>query len=144
MAVLNDYVCMAHGEFESRTGKCPHGCSKQMVSLVFRQAPGLLTSFGKGVDKTLRGLANDHGLTNLSNNQGTTGGFVPDPNFMKAQGNLQQEMMLRGQTYASALGDNVGNTLQNNGFVADNALAQVKPLLEAPKVIVHGKYDAKI
>jgi hypothetical protein len=145
MAALNDYVCMAHGPFESRTGVCPHGCGKKMVQLVFNKAPGMVSGRTKNIDSTLRGLAQEHGLTDMNNKGGTEAVFRPDPNFNKAQDNLQRQMM-SGQTYAGdmASGENaISQVMNSGGFQPDNALESVKPLLTKPKTIVHAKWDGK-
>ena len=136
--VINDYWCSAHGDFESRTGKCPYGCSLGMVEIRFKKAPGNLTGRTKNIDKTIAGLASEHGLTNLNNHGGTTGAFIPDAGYTKTQREMQ-EAMLRGQTYAGemAQGANaIQQTMQAGHFQADNALNQVAPLLTKPRAIV--------
>ena len=69
----------------------------------------------------------------------------PDAKFNKAQDNLQRQM-LSGQTWAGdmATGDNaITQTMNSGGFVADNAIESVKPLLGKPKVIVEASWDGK-
>jgi len=149
---LYEYVCMAHGKFEklcsssAATPKCPHGCSSRMVQKLV-SAPNIGTARTKNIDATLRGLAQDHGLSDMNNNGGDTGAFIQDKNFLKAQNNMQQQM-LSGQTYAGGLGsgDNaIPNTLQSNGFVSDNALTSdvVKSQLNQPKPLIQASWDGK-
>jgi len=147
---LYEYVCMAHGKFEklcsssAATPKCPHGCSSKMVQRMV-SAPNIGTARTKNIDATLRGLAQDHGLSNMDNHGGETGAFIQDKNFLKAQNNMQQQM-LSGQTYAGGLasGDNaIQQTLSQGGFVADNAIESVRSELKQPKVVVHGAWDGK-
>ncbi len=145
MAVLNDYNCIAHGTFESFTGQCPYGCSRELVEVVHLKAPGHLTGRTKGIDKTLQGLAKDHGLSDMNNHGGTTGAFIMDPSMAKADRELQARMQ-GNQTFAGKFGDGgVGPTLASNGFVGDNALnndfvkANVQPI--RPNIV--GKWDGK-
>ena len=147
MAVLNDYVCMAHGQFESRTGKCPHGCGAKMVHVVFNKAPAFHGGRTANIDRNLALLAKDHGLTDMNNHGGDSGAFIPDRNFLKAQQNMQENMM-RGLTYAAPMADGenaIPNSLTNSGFTADNALANdvVRQQITQPKVIVEGTYSPK-
>lgn len=65
MAVLHDYECEAHGHFESKTGKCPSGCSKSFVKMVFLQPVGVKGARTKFVDAELRAQARQYGMTNL-------------------------------------------------------------------------------
>ena len=145
MAVLNDYNCLAHGVFQSFTGHCPHGCSREMSSVIHLQAPGIVSGRTKGIDKTLQGLARDHGLTDMNNHNGTTGAFIADPSMAKADRELQARMH-GNQTFAGRFGDGgVGATLASNGFVADNALSNdvVKSMIQPPKPNIVGQWDGK-
>jgi hypothetical protein len=81
MAVLKQWECRAHGNFEEfasdgEVPKCPSGCGKRFVRRVFLQPPGLLGKVTKNTDKTLRGLAADFKMTNLKNDK--AGGSVMD------------------------------------------------------------------
>lgn len=65
MAVLKDYCCPKHGEFESREPKCPmKGCETD-VYVLFKKAPGLKSDKTKATDKNLRGLAKDFDMTDI-------------------------------------------------------------------------------
>ena len=147
---LYEYVCMAHGKFErlcsseAATPKCPHGCSSKMVQRMV-SAPNIGTARTKNIDSTLRGLAQDHGLSDMNNHGGETGAFIQNKGFLKAQDNLQQQM-LSGQTYAGgmATGDNaIQQTLNSGGFQSDNALESVKSQLTQPKPIVEASWSGK-
>lgn len=147
---LYEFVCLAHGNFErlcsssAATPKCPHGCSSKMVKRIL-SAPNIGTARTKNIDATLRGLAQDHGLSDMNNHGGDTGAFIQNRNFLKAQDNMQQQI-LSGQTYAGGLatGDNaIQQTLASGGFQSDNALESVKPLLTRPKPIVEASWDGK-
>jgi len=70
MAVLREYRCAAHGEFESFDGECPYGCSARFVSQEFRTPPGFKSGDTKNSDKTLDSLAADYNLTNMGNRGG--------------------------------------------------------------------------
>lgn len=150
MMPLYEFNCMAHGKFDKlmssseATPRCPHGCSPKLVSKMVTAA-NFISDRTRNIDSTLRGMAQEHGLTDMNNHGGDTGVFQPDRNFLKAQSNMQQQI-LSGQTFAGqmASGDNaIQNTLTQGGYRSDNALESVKPLLEKPKVIVHGSYTPK-
>ena len=81
----------------------------------------------------------------MNNHGGETGAFIQDKNFLKAQDNMQRQMM-SGQTYAGGLasGDNaIQQTLSQGGFVADNAIESVKSQLTQPKPIVEASWSGK-
>ena len=144
--VLNDYVCAGHGNFESRTGKCPHGCSPKLVEIRFNKAPGMVTARTRGIDNTLRGLAKDHGLTNMNNHNGTTGAFIPDPNMGRAEQEMQRNIMA-GQTYSAGMGDgNVASTLAASNLQGGNALNNdvVRSMIQPPRPNVVAAYNPKV
>lgn len=75
MAVLHDWRCAGHGEFEAfgskeEPPKCPHGCPAAFVHIVFKKAPGIRSNGTRVADQSLRALADDFGLTNLGSNGG--------------------------------------------------------------------------
>ena len=145
MAALNDYVCMAHGVFESRTGKCPHGCGKGMTQIVHLKAPGFVTARTQGIDSTLRGLAADHGLTDMNNHGGETGAFVPDAGVARQNAEMQRQLQT-GSTFAGAIGQNgIAKTLSQSGFQSDNALNNdvVKSMIQPPKPNVVASWSEK-
>lgn len=72
MAVLNHFECKTHGIFESFEKKCPYGCSKSFVSLIFLQAPATKSRRTKGIDKELRNLADDYNLPDIRNDKDGT------------------------------------------------------------------------
>ena len=77
MAILKEYRCLSHGPFDSVDGICPSGCDT--VVREFRTAPGGRSAKTKTTDKTLQGLADRFGLTNMSNKNGSVGGSRQQP-----------------------------------------------------------------
>ena len=142
---LHDYVCLAHGRFESLTGKCPHSCGDAMVQRVFNdKPPSFNSSRSANIDRTLQGLADERGLTDM-NNRGGQAVFQPDPNMNKSA-ELMRQQMLSGQTYAAGMasGENaISGTLAEGGFQSGNAIGQVRELLTPPKPNVQGTWDGK-
>jgi hypothetical protein len=65
MAVLNDYECEMHGHFEAFDRKCPYGCSRKFVKLVFLKPVGTRSGKTKWTDNELNQIAKVHGLTNI-------------------------------------------------------------------------------
>lgn len=65
MAVLKDYCCPKHGEFESREAQCPMKNCDADVYVLFKKAPGLKSDKTKSTDKNLKSLALDFGMTDI-------------------------------------------------------------------------------
>lgn len=65
MGVLKEYVCLAHGGFESdsESPECPEGCNT--VERAFFTPPGLASARTKGIDNTLQSLAKSYNLTDI-------------------------------------------------------------------------------
>ena len=122
MAVLNDYVCMAHGEFESMTGKCPHGCSSGMVQIVFRKAPSMHTSGKtKFIDKKTADLARQFGDAAMNDK------YDQSRIDMTKTDDIQKKRML-GQTYAVPLDPKTGVA----GYLGSTEAAEI-PVAERAK-----------
>ena len=65
MAVLKDYCCPKHGEFESREAKCPmKGCETD-VYVLFKKAPSFKSDKTKSTDKNLKQLAIEYDMTDI-------------------------------------------------------------------------------
>lgn len=67
MAVLKEFRCAAHGPFESTSARCKAGCPPSFVKQEIRTAPAYRRKNMSFIDSTLRGIADDHGLTDLKN-----------------------------------------------------------------------------
>ncbi len=80
MAPIKEWRCLQHGPFEAEEGICPSGCDT--VVREYRTAPGGRSPKTKHVDKTLQGLADRFGLSDMSNRDGSVGGSRKDPNAM--------------------------------------------------------------
>jgi hypothetical protein len=87
MGVLHAFQCKAHGTFEQIVGvkkkgvvvpKCPHGCSKSFVTLIFVQAPGHIRPGTRRADRLVREAAEMQGLSDLSLSPSRSGGSVMD------------------------------------------------------------------
>ena len=67
MAILREYRCKAHGEFEAYAPECPYGCSARFVTVEIRTAPAYHNGRTANTDRNLRGLAEQAGLTDMKN-----------------------------------------------------------------------------
>jgi hypothetical protein len=67
MSVTHDYECAAHGVFESKTGRCPYGCSKRFVQQVFLKPVGTRSHGTKRADRELNLLAKSYNMTDIKN-----------------------------------------------------------------------------
>lgn len=63
--VLKDYHCSEHGYFEGWEEKCPIKGCQGAVSVVFLQPVSIKSDRTKKADKTLKGLAQDFGMTDI-------------------------------------------------------------------------------
>lgn len=65
MAVLKDYCCPKHGEFEAWEAQCPMKNCEADVYVLFKKAPGLKSDRTKNTDKTVNQLAMDFQMTDI-------------------------------------------------------------------------------
>ena len=70
MAVLKEYRCAAHGEFEAFEPVCPYGCSPKFVKREIRTAPAIRHTGTRNTDNLTQQLANDFQLSDLSTKDG--------------------------------------------------------------------------
>jgi len=143
--ILRDWECLAHGFFESgeEAPKCPKGCSKSMIRIAHLKAPGIGTDRTKGIDSTMRNLANDFGLTDVN----TRGGDSVKENLKRTEvGDPTKQLMDRmgGPWQSLDKNRNALQALSGMGVQGGNTLDSVKPLLNQPKPQVVARYDGKI
>ena len=74
MAVTKEFTCPTHGDFTAKFSICPHGCVD--VERRFRTAPATIGRRTKNIDLTLKAMAKDYNLTDISNRKGTLAASV--------------------------------------------------------------------
>lgn len=89
--MTHDFECAAHGIFQARVNRgvvprCPKGCSKALVKLVFLRAPGTVSARTRTSDRLVREMAQAQGLTDISTSPSRPGGSVAQRNRAKSQG----------------------------------------------------------
>lgn len=94
MAILKEYRCAAHGEFEAHTPECPHGCSPRFVKQEIRTPPAFKSNGTRRVDTELDNLAQSYGLSDIAN--GADGESVMQtlrkkPEFTPSWGQVRHE-----------------------------------------------------
>lgn len=130
---LYDWECLAHGKFEAFVGKCPHGCSAGMVKrlpvLSLNMGPSGKTKF---IDKQMKAIANDLGMTDMSNGGGRSV-LENQSEFRWKQDPTNPVLtnpMLTGQPYAvkmSGKDGDVGGMMAEAGIKqGQNALADMR------------------
>ena len=77
MAILKEYRCAKHGDFESRYSVCPHGCLD--VERIHTKAPAVVGRRTRNIDATLEQIARDGGYTDLSNKRGSLAASLAPP-----------------------------------------------------------------
>lgn len=70
MAIMKEYCCAAHGDFDATEPVCPEGCGSGMVERVFRTAPAIQTAGYRAMNATFDSLAAEQGVTNMNNSSG--------------------------------------------------------------------------
>ncbi len=66
-----ELMCAAHGPVENTELACPFGCPARFVVREFRTAPHYHDGRTANIDRTLDGLADSVGLTDMSNRNGS-------------------------------------------------------------------------
>ena len=125
MGVLHAFQCKFHGTFEQRVEvregveipKCPRGCSKSLVKLVFVQAPGHIRPGTKRADRLVREAAEMQGLSDLSLSPSRSGGSVMDRLRSKHR-EIPENARARAGDYATHMPalTNRQNVLNETGF----------------------------
>lgn len=151
MTIKKEWLCMAHGKFESAKAVCPRGCTT--VERRFFTPTSIKTS-GRtnNIDKTLQMLADDYKLTDINNQNGTAAVKRPDSkavNQMEAMNQaIQQRFGVNAGGGWGAMPNSGGATAaaQNLGASAPVDLSSVKQVLPDWKknVIVHAADHSKI
>ena len=134
MGVLHDYICLAHGKFESKEARCPYGCSADMVDRVFHKPPSAGTSRTRNIDRTLDQLALDFGMTDMGNQGGRA--MKQAAPMSRQQQELQAMLAPRWGGIQSASHDDasaIPAALAAYNAQPGNALDSVKHILPAPK-----------
>lgn len=65
MPVIKEWECKAHGYFDGPEQRCPHGCPDVFVERVFLTPPAIRSASTAVADFTLKGLAQDFGMTDI-------------------------------------------------------------------------------
>lgn len=100
---LYDWQCPIHGDFEGSHAICPEmGCLNEDIIKVYRKAPGIVTARTRRVDRTVRQLASEHGLSDLNNRHGQAAARPADSMLWGNQSDTLLPAALRGQGLFSA------------------------------------------
>ena len=125
MAVLKDYCCPKHGEFEAWEAQCPMKNCDADIYVIFKKAPGLKSDATKNTDKTVNQLAIDFNMTDIkSTREGDNqAGFFTRNNKTSPAELAKQEAEAKRQPRAGdaaiwggAGGMNMSNLLKGNMF----------------------------
>lgn len=130
MAVLKEYRCAAHGEFEATKPKCPHGCSPRFVSQEIRTAPAMKGNSTRNMDAIQQDLATSYRMSdirNSANGDSVMTTLRKNPQTAPSWGDVQH-----AKPGFSRRGDAQVFTPSSMGLQGDNALAGVKPMLTGP------------
>ena len=146
MAVLSDFLCSAHGVFESMDGRCPHGCSPGFVQKIFLKAPAFNSARTTNIDNTLAALASDFGLTDMNNRGGTSAVVRPDHKEAQRREQLMGKLGDTSNAWGHMPGgqNSISQALSQAKARPDNVLSEVRDTLSPPKPMVVGNHQAQI
>lgn len=118
MAIMRTWKCAAHGEFMAYVGKCPSGCGAGMVTQMYG-ASVHTSGKTKFIDKTLKDMSKEYGMTDF-NNRGGQNGFEEADRKLTTQ---QKRMM--GQSYSVPIQDgaDIGSIAGMLGTSTDGNIA---------------------
>jgi hypothetical protein len=126
MAIMRTWKCAAHGEFMAYVGKCPSGCGAGMVTQMYG-ASVHTSGKTKFIDKTLKDMSKEYGMTDF-NNRGGQNGFEEADRKLTTQ---QKRMM--GQSYSVPIDhpvdsdgkpiDNMSSVIGSMGVSSDSNIA---------------------
>jgi hypothetical protein len=143
MAVLREWRCRAHSEFENSTGKCPHCGHNKFVVQEFRTPVKHVSARTKNSDRVVKQLAMDYRMTDVKNDK--AGGSVRDamrkgnrPPPMQP-GQVMQNYRERPTRESAWLGAAPPGAF---GGIGGNALKQVPMSAPSPRYIARdpGEY----
>ena len=160
---VKEFMCMAHGRFDSRVAVCPHGCST--VERIFVTPVGIRSARTANIDSTFQQIAGNYNLSDM-NNRGGKAARVLDGKTQKAMIDAQDyNTMLQKRFGAKSLvgtrdgvgawgGVNPGGVYRVGGTIveqqrgggaptstaaigapAENVVESVKPALQKPTII---------
>jgi hypothetical protein len=142
MAILKEFRCESHGDFESKFAVCPHGCLE--VERVILTAPATVSRRTKNIDSTLNGIAKDNKLSDISNKNGTLASSVDQfqsqtPKVLKNMGMGGMDVNSAIQQRMAQIGSGFGGNFipgQNGSFWRDNSTVQ-----QGQKARITGKLE---
>ena len=70
MAIIKEYQCAAHGDFEAAEPHCPHGCGYGMVERVFRTPISIQTQGFRNMNATFKDVAQEQGMSDMDQRGG--------------------------------------------------------------------------
>ena len=123
MAIVKEWICLAHGEFDSADPVCPHGCrGDAMIERAFRTAPAIQSQGYRNINRTFDTLAAEAGVTNMNNSSG--------------EGMCRADYATRKRLFDQSQSLGVG---MKSGAVLDQMF---KPTSEAAKAFAQGNVSA--
>jgi len=133
MAVLKEFICAAHGEFEEfvngdETPYCPHGCSPRFVNREIRTVVASRSNSTDRMDHLIDGIAKEHRLSDIK--------------VGKDDGQSVMQNLRRGEK-ASDFGAYWGKNVNLSEFKPTEALSNQKMPQVRPDII-DGRVTGKL
>lgn len=120
--ITHSFECAAHGVFEKRIKagtipRCPKGCSKSFVKLVFLTPIGHVSGRTRKADALVREAAASQGLSDISTSPSRPGGTVAERNRMRNP-QLPEAAQARAVSFKDYIGalTHKQNSLSDMGF----------------------------
>lgn len=132
MAIVREYTCPGHGDFESTEARCPHGCTV-VAEREFRTAPAYHNGKTQRTDRMVREQVESLGLSNIRSARTGETSRVQDP---KASRMAEFQNAVRAKyprVWGSIPNGKVEDALAAHKAPATNALAEAKDMMAAQK-----------
>lgn len=158
MAVMKEWVCMAHGDFDSTDEKCPQGCEGAgMIQRVHRTVPAIQSAGYRSINRSFESLAVQHRLTDIRTTR--TGEAHTRVNYEQRRRTAQSMEMLghhgenAGQDMGAyfkplaamgqigALPGALTRNPETGRVIATDGMGGQVAEFAAPKVVVAGRHD---
>lgn len=132
MAIVREYSCPGHGDFESTEARCPHGCTI-VVAREFRTAPAYHNGKTQRTDRMVRDQLDAMGVSNIRSAREGEASRIQDPRASKMAEFQKAVRSKYPRMWGEIPNGKIGDALAAHHAPAENALEQAKDLMKAER-----------
>ena len=115
MAIVKEYQCAAHGDFEATEAECPHGCGYGMVERVFRTPISIQTQGFRNMNSTLENVAKENKMSDMDQRGGD--------GMIRTDWRARRRISEAGEMLAHKKGNGNGSFIPVNSHFSSSAKA---------------------